>query len=184
MHLASSHVRPSSQRTTDKARCLRLHGNRFHRVVRISLLLALALSQTANQPSLPPELSLAEALSIALSNSITLRTAQSNFERASGQFLQARSALLPRVDVFTRQAYLTVSRRDRDRHPYAQGKIGPFASMDAPAFRRQDLLNIAVLRSQQSFRRAQDSSRFLVSNARPDAIETQMRFRPGSVIDV
>jgi hypothetical protein len=160
MHLARFRVQPSSQRTTDKARSLRLHGDRFHRVVRISLLLA--LSQTANQPSLPPELSLAEALSIALLNNITLRTAQSNFERASGQLLQRRSALLPRVEMLTRRAYL----------------------VDACACLRQDLLNIAVLRAQQSCRWAKDSSRSLVNNARPDAIELQVRFLPGSAIDV
>ncbi len=134
------------------------------------MLLALApfaLAQSANQPSLPPELSLAEALRIALSNSIALRTAQSNLERTSGQYLQARSALLPRVDVFARQAWLTINLVGLGLEiPSAQGKIGPFASMDARAFLRQDLLNLAALRSQQSFRWAQDSSRLLVNNAR------------------
>ena len=137
-------------------------------------LLVLALSariagaQVASTlPTLPKELSLSQALQIALSNSIILREAQANFDRAAGQHEQARSALLPQIGVGARQSYLTVNLQGIGIDlPSAAGLIGPFGSMDARVTLSQDLLNIASIRSWQSFSSRKDSSRFLVDNAR------------------
>jgi outer membrane protein TolC len=51
---------------------------------------------------LPPQLTLPEALNIALTNSTVLREAVAQLDEASGQYRQSRSALLPQLGVFAR----------------------------------------------------------------------------------
>jgi outer membrane protein TolC len=120
-----------------------------------------------NRATLPVNLTLRQALEIALANSSILREAQANLEQTSGRSQQARSVLLPQLYVVARQAILTQNLQgfgiDLTGFP---SLLGPFGSMDARVVLTQDLLNIAGIRSWQSFKSRQDSARLLVNDAR------------------
>jgi outer membrane protein TolC len=136
---------------------------------RLFLLLVLtptfAIAQ--NRTTLPAELTLRQALDIALANSSTIREAQANLEQASGRYQQARAALLPQIGVAARQGYETMNLQgfgvDLTGFP---NRLGPFGSMDARGFIVQDFVNIASLRSWQSYRSRRDASRLLADDAR------------------
>src|SRR5947209_10874462 len=131
------------------------------------LLVLAAISAAAEQPSLPPELALSQALSLALTNSSTIRTAMARLDEASGRSQQSRSPLLPQLSIGAHQAYQTVNLAGIGIElPFATGLLGPFGSMDARVFLSQQLLNISHLRASKSDRARQDSSRLLVQNAR------------------
>ena len=130
-------------------------------------LLAATVALAQKTATLPADLTLRQALEIALMNSSTLRTAEANMQRASGKYEQVRSNLLPELNVVARQAYLTTNLQGIGIDLPTPSRIqGPFGSMDARAIFSQDLLNIASLRSWQSFSSRRDSSRFLVQDAR------------------
>ena len=78
---------------------------------RICILFALAatLAGAAEQPTLPSELTLSQALNIALQNSTNIRAAMAQLEQASGHYGQSRSTLLPQLDIGAHQDYLTVN---------------------------------------------------------------------------
>ncbi len=131
------------------------------------LLLAVTTAMAQNRSTLPADLTLTQALETALTNSTTLREAQANLQRTSGQYEQSRSALLPQVGVVARQGYLTLNLQGFGIQVQNQPRlIGPFGSMDARVIVTQDLLNIANIRSWQSYSSHRDSSRYLVENAR------------------
>jgi outer membrane protein TolC len=131
------------------------------------LLVLAAVSAAAEQPTLPSELALSQALNLALTNSSTIRTAMARLDEASGRSQQSRSPLLPQVNIGARQAYQTVNLIGMGIDlPFATGVLGPFGSMDARVFVSQQLLNISQLRASKSARVRQDSSRLLVQNAR------------------
>jgi outer membrane protein TolC len=134
----------------------------------LAMTLTVVLAAEAQVPPvLPPQLGLSQALEIALSNSTTLRQAQANFDQSVGRYEQSRSVLLPQVDIGVRQSYLTMNLQGIGIDlPAAPGLIGPFGSMDARITVSQDILNIASLRSSQSYSSRRDSSRFLVENTR------------------
>ena len=135
------------------------------RLFPILLLATSAMAQ--NRATLPADLTLIQALEIALANSTTLREAQANLQTTSGQYEQFRSALLPQVGVVARQGYLTMNLIGFGIDILDQPSlIGPFASMDARVIFTQDLFNIANIRSWQSYSSHRDSSRYLVENAR------------------
>jgi len=138
-------------------------------MIRASILLVIAamFAWAADQPTLPSQLPLAQALDIALQNSTTLRTAMAQLTQATGRTDQSRSALLPQINVGARQSYQTLNLAGIGiLIPGQPGKIGPFSSMDARVFVGQQLLNIADMRSLKSSRSRQESSRLLVDNAR------------------
>src|SRR5215470_3322434 len=136
---------------------------------RLCLLLMLTpiLANAQNRPTLPELLTLRQALDIALANSSTLREAKANLEQASGRYQVSRAALLPQVGVAARQGWETMNLQrfgiDLTEFPRV---LGPFGSMDARAFIVQDLVNIASLRSWQSYRSRRDASRLLADDAR------------------
>ena len=134
---------------------------------RMCLLLAVAtLARAAEQPTLPAQLTLSQALGIALSNSTNIRTAMAQLTEASGRYAQARSTLLPQIEIGARQDYLTVNLVGLGIPiGAANTKLGTFASMSARAFLSQQVLNLADIRAWQSSRSRQDSSRLLVDNA-------------------
>ena len=131
------------------------------------VILTPTLANAQNRSTLPVDLTLRQALEIALANSSTLREAQANLDKTSGQYQQSRSALLPQLYIAARQALLTQNLQgfgiDLTGFP---SLLGPFGSMDARVVLSQDLLNIAGIRSWQSFKSRQDSSRLLVGDAR------------------
>jgi outer membrane protein len=126
----------------------------------------------ASAVDIPAQLTLSEALNIALTNSTVLRESMAQLDQMSGQYLQARSALLPQVGVFARQSIQTISLQGFGidipgiSSSGQQGRVGPFGSMDARAVLSQDLLNLASIRSWQSYRSRRESSRLLVVDAR------------------
>jgi len=132
-----------------------------------------AVSQTSpgrsqQTQNLPNPLTLSQAITIALTNSSVLRTAQAHLDQASGRYAQSRSLLLPQVDVGGYQAYMTMNLRGVgiDIPTVSQGVQGPFGSMDVRAKLSQDLLNIANMQAWKSSRSREDSSRLQVENAR------------------
>jgi outer membrane protein len=136
--------------------------------VLIAMLLVSIPARPADKQEFPQQLTLSQALAIALTKNSTIRTAQSRMEQASGRLGQSRAELLPQVDINARQAYLTINLIGLgiDIPTVPQGKSDPFGSMDARITLRQDLLNIANMRAWKSSRSSQDASRSLVQNAR------------------
>ena len=139
-------------------------------MMRLALLLLIfaMFACPADLPTIPSELTVSQALNIGLSNGTNIRTAMAQLEQASGQYGQSRSTLLPQLDVQAHQDYLTVNLAGLGFlvPGVTTGKIGPFASMDARVFVRQELFNLSSIRAWQSSRSRQESSRLLVDNAR------------------
>ena len=133
----------------------------------LALILATTLAIAQERAPLPAELSLAAALRIALINSTVLQTAQANLDKATGQSKQSKSPLLPQVNINARQSYYTASLLGVGLDiPNLPSKIGPSAAMDARIGLTQDLFNMASMRDYKSFQSREESSRFLVNNAR------------------
>jgi hypothetical protein len=101
----------------------------------------------ASAADIPPQLTLPEALNLALTNSTVLREAMAQFDETSGKYLQSRSALLPQLGIFARQSLQTISLQGYGidipglSQQSQQGKVGPFGSMDARAVLRQEDYN-------------------------------------------
>ena len=133
----------------------------------IVLLLTAALATAADRPDLPANLTLSQALAIALANGTVIRTAMAALDQASGQYTQARSPLLPHVYIALRQNLQTTDLTGIGV-PIGTlpGKLGPFGSMDARIFVEQQLFDLADRQSRQSVRAQQDSARLTVANAR------------------
>ena len=136
------------------------------------LLVMTAAWSMAYAADIPAQLSLSEALNIALTNAIVLREAKAQLDQTSGRYLQSRSALLPQMGVFARQSIQTISLQgfgiDIPGLPPSsqEGKIGPFGSMDARVLLSQDLFNLASIRAWQSYRSRREASRLMVDDAR------------------
>ena len=125
------------------------------RLFSVFLLLAVTSAMAQNR-TLPADLTLTQALEIALVNSTALREAQANLQRTSGQYEQSRSTLLPQVGVAARQGYLTLNLQGFGIDlPSVPRLIGPFASMDARVIVTQDLLNIANILKVEPLARAE-----------------------------
>ena len=119
-----------------------------------------------NRPDIPAELTLQQALRLALSNSTAIRDAQADLDRATGRHAQARSPLLPQVNVGARQSYYTASLMGLALDiPNTPSKIGPAGAMDARVFVTQNL-SFSDLRGYQASRSRTDASRFMVNDAR------------------
>jgi outer membrane protein TolC len=121
---------------------------------------------------IPAQLTLPQALNLALTNSTVIREAMAQLDQTSGRYLQSRSVLLPHLDFGARQAIETISLQgagvDIPGLPASaqQGKVGPFGSMDVRLALSQDLFNLASIRAWQSYRSRRESSRLLVDDAR------------------
>jgi len=63
------------------------------------LTLLSTVAKAAEQQDLPKQLTLSQAITIALSNNSILRTAQSRLDQASGRYEQSRSPLLPQLEL-------------------------------------------------------------------------------------
>jgi outer membrane protein TolC len=133
-----------------------------------TLLTLPTLASAADDQDLPKQLTLSQAITIALANNSILRAAQSRLEQAAGRYTQSRSSLLPQLELDARQGYLTINLVGLgiDIPSVSQGKTGPFASMDARLLLSQDLLNIANRQAWKSAHSRQESSRLPVDNAR------------------
>src|SRR5215510_14849777 len=133
----------------------------------VFFVLAAALAAAPAVPDLPPQLTLSQALNIALANSTNIREALARLNQASGRYQQSRSALLPQLDIAARQSYQTLNLLGIGIDlPGAKGLIGPFGSMDARILWSQDLINLSNVRAWQSYRSRQEASSRLVDDAR------------------
>jgi outer membrane protein TolC len=130
--------------------------------------LAATRAHASDQQPLPNPLTLSQAVTIALSNNSVIKMAQSHLDQSSGRNSQSRAVLLPQVEGFADQSYLTMNLRGLgiEIPGVSQAKQGPFGSFNARARLSQDLLNIANREVWKSSRSAQESSRLLVGNAR------------------
>lgn len=145
----------------------------MQRLCLLVIVTVVCCSYAAASPDLPAQLTLRQALDIALTNSINIRTALARLQQASGQFEQSRSALLPQLNVAMFQSERTIDLLGLGLDfPSSTGKIGPFGSMDARLYLSQDLLNLASLRAWQSSRAARESSRLLLADAREFVVLT------------
>jgi outer membrane protein len=152
-------------------RASRIRGKPFKNLGRVwaALLLGLAVTvASAADQNLPSPLTLSQAVTIALTNNSIIRIAQSRLDQASGRYAQSRSALLPQVEGYGYQAYLTMNLKGLGIQipGVSQAKQGPFGSLDVRARLSQDLLNIANREAWKSSRSKQESSRLQVENAR------------------
>jgi outer membrane protein TolC len=128
---------------------------------------ATATASAQTPTKLPMDLTLRQALDIALMNSTNLRSAQAELEQAGGRYESGKGTLLPQIGIFARQGYQTVNTQGFGLDiPGQPAKIGPFGSMDARLVLEQDLLNIANFRSSKSYSTRRDSSRLRVEDAR------------------
>lgn len=126
----------------------------------------IAAAQTQTKPDLPAELSLAQAMRIALSNSTLIRTAQADLDKASGQYLQSRAPLLPQLEVVARQSYYTASLQGVSLDiPGVPTKLGPSGAMDARFVLSQEL-NLANWKERKASGSRQDAFRFQVNDSR------------------
>src|SRR5262245_56144801 len=73
------------------------------------LILAGTFATAQSQTSIPADLTLNQALEIALRNSSIIKQARADLQRASGQYQQARSTLLPQAGIFAHQGYQTLN---------------------------------------------------------------------------
>jgi outer membrane protein len=145
----------------------RTPGAKFLVLQAICLLLSATCVAAQGRPELPAELTLPQALRMALSNSTLLRTSQARLDEAGGQTEQSRAQLLPQLSLVARQIYYTANLVGLGLDiPTLPPKIGPAAGMDARVVLRENLLNVAQLRAWQSARSREGSSRFLVNNTR------------------
>jgi outer membrane protein TolC len=129
-------------------------------------MLTAALAAAAG-PDIPAQLTLFQALNIALSNSALIREAMAQLDQTSGRYQQSRSTLLPQLYLAARQSFETESLLGIGIDlPGSKGLIGPFGSMDARILLSQDLFNLASVRAWQSYRSRQQSSRLLVDDSR------------------
>ena len=126
-----------------------------------------AALEAAAGPDIPAQLTLSQALNIALSNSTLIREAMAQLDQTSGRYQQSRSTLLPQLYLAARQSFETESLLGIGIDvPSLKGLIGPFGSMDARILLSQDLFNLANVRAWQSYRSRQQSSRLLVDDSR------------------
>jgi outer membrane protein TolC len=73
----------------------------------VFFVLTAALAAAPAVSDLPPQLTLSQALNIALANSTNIRQALARLNQASGRYQQSRSALLPQLDILARQSHQT-----------------------------------------------------------------------------
>jgi len=131
------------------------------------LLLSATIAGAQNRPQIQAELTLSEALRMALFNSTLISAAQARLEQSTGESTQSRSVLLPQIGIDARQSYYTASLAGLALDvPGIASRIGPAGAMDARVVLSEEALNISKLRAWQASRSQEDSSRFLVNDAR------------------
>jgi outer membrane protein TolC len=110
---------------------------------------AAAQIASAQRPTIPPQLSLKEAVSIAFANSPLLRQAEARVGETAAARDQARAALLPQLSVGVFEALRTVNLEAQGiQVPEIPGigrpipiRVGPFSQFDARGFLNQEVLN-------------------------------------------
>src|SRR6185369_5668989 len=120
-----------------------------------SSLVRQALPGAARTSPAPPQLSLADAIQLALQNNFTTLSAQEQKREAQGYVQQARSALLPNISGASYQANLTTNIAALGFQPstfpgIATNFIGPFNNFDARARFVQNVFDLSTIHNYQS----------------------------------
>lgn len=132
----------------------------------VAVLAPLALAQTAE---LPPRLSLSEAVSIALRQSLVLRRAAAVLGQSEGAARQADSQWYPQLNLGYRHSGQTINLQALGiRVPFAPTRVGPFEAFDARVFASQNIVNLTVLKRRRAARSQRDSAVSLAGNAREE----------------
>jgi outer membrane protein len=131
------------------------------------LALVLAVPLLAAPAEIPEQLSLRQALDLALKNSATLRRAAAQLQQAEAQSAQAHSQFLPQVSVAAYDILQTVNLRAMGIDvPLLPARVGPFQVVDARAFLSQNVLNLPVRDRDRAAREQTRSVSALAGNAR------------------
>ncbi len=125
------------------------------------------LAAAQERPEIPATLSLRQAVSIALAQSTTLRSAQWRLKQVEGRGEQARAPLLPQVTLGGYQTDQTTNLRAMGiEAPILPVKVGPFPSMDFRGTVTQDLFNYQSIQNHKAAQERTNGSRQQVVNAR------------------
>ena len=124
----------------------------------------------------PAQLSLSDAIQLALQNNLATLSASEQRREATGFVQQARSQLLPNISGATYQANLTLNLAalgfQAGRFPgFTNTFIGPFNNFDARATLVQNILDLSVIRNYQSSRQGIRVAEFRQQLAREQVAE-------------
>ena len=141
-----------------------------------SSLVRQALPGAARISAAPAQLSLADAIQLALQNNLATLSAQEERRAAGGFVQQARSALLPNISGVSYQANLTANIAALGFQPstfpgIATSFIGPFNNFDARARLVQNIFDLSSIRNYQSSRQGVRIAEFRQQLAREQVSE-------------
>ena len=124
----------------------------------------------------PAQLSLTDAIHLALDNNLATLSAQEQRRAATGFKQQARSALLPNISGATYQASLTENLAALGFQPGTfpginTAFIGPFNNFDARARLVQNIFDLSAIRNYQSSRQGERIAEFRQQLAREQVSE-------------
>ncbi|HYK19758.1 MAG TPA: TolC family protein [Pyrinomonadaceae bacterium] len=122
-----------------------------------SSLIRQTLPGAAKVSPAPAQLSLSDAIRLALQNNLVTLSAQEQRRAATGFSQQARSALLPNISGATYQANITENLAALGFQPgtfpgFTNTFIGPFNNFDARARLVQNIFDLSAIRNYQSSR--------------------------------
>lgn len=141
-----------------------------------SSLVRQALPGAARTSPAPPQLSLADAIQLALQNNFATLSAQEQKREAQGYVQQARSALLPNFSGASYQANLTTNIAALGFQPstfpgIATNFIGPFNNFDARARLVQNIFDLSTIHNYQSSKQGTRIAEFRQQLAREQVSE-------------
>ena len=147
---------PESNNPIPEVRTTPGAGNLPSSVFDPSSLIRQNLPGAAKTSPAPAQLSLADAIQLALQNNLATLSAQEQRHEANGFVQQARSALLPNISAATYQANLTLNLAalgfQGSTFPGISTFIGPFNNFDARARLVQNIFDLSAIRNYQSSR--------------------------------
>jgi len=138
------------------------------------------LPGAARTSAAPAQLSLSDAINLALQNNLSTLSAQEERRAANGFSQQARSALLPNISGVSYQANLTENLAALGFQPgtipgFTNSFIGPFNNFDARARLVQNIFDLSVIRNYQSSRQGVRVAEFRQRLAREQVSEATAR---------
>jgi outer membrane protein TolC len=133
------------------------------------------LPGAAKTSAAPAQLSLSDAINLALQNNLATLSAQEERRAAGGFSQQARSALLPNISGVTYQANLTTNLAalgfQSSTFPGIATFIGPFNNFDARARLVQNIFDLSSIHNYQSSRQGVRIAEFRQQLAREQVSE-------------
>lgn len=167
---------PDSTTQTPEVRTTPGIGNLPSSAFDPSSLIRQNLPGAARTSPAPAQLSLSDAIHLALENNLATLTAQEQRREAAGFSQQARSALLPNISGASYQASLTENLAALGFQPgtfpgITRTFIGPFNNFDARARLVQNIFDLSAIRNYQSSREGVRIAEFRQQLAREQVSE-------------